>query len=99
MTAVFAHVVPLLLDHGYSEERATAVLATFATVTAVWQGGVGRLIGRIPRPWIAAPFYLAAPAGLILFGAAGSFSQPMRPGGLLGLGFGSAYRGLAHFLS
>ena len=47
MTAVFAHVVPLLLDHGYSEQRATAVLATFATVTALWQVGVGRLIDRV----------------------------------------------------
>ncbi|HKC15837.1 MAG TPA: MFS transporter [Steroidobacteraceae bacterium] len=99
MTAVFAHVVPLLLDHGYSEERATAVLATFATVTAVWQVGVGRLIDRIPRPWIAAPFYLAALAGLILFQAAESFSQLMLAAALMGLGLGTEYGVLPYFLS
>ncbi len=99
MTAVFAHVVPLLLDHGYSEERATAVLATFATVTAVWQVGVGRLIDRIPRPWIAAPFYLAALAGLILFHAAERFSQLMLAAALMGLGLGTEYGVLPYFLS
>lgn len=99
MTAVFAHVVPLLLDHGFSEQRATAVLATFATVTAVWQVGVGRLIDRIPRPWIAAPFYLAALVGLILFQAAASFSQLLLAGAFMGLGLGTEYGVLPYFLS
>src|SRR5258706_8967983 len=99
MTAVFAHVVPLLLDHGYSEDRATAGPATFAPGTAVWQVGVVRLVDRIPRPWIAAPFYLAALAGLILFQAAERFSQLMLAAALMGLGLGTEYGVLPYFLS
>ncbi len=68
-------------------------------MTAVWQVGVGRLIDRIPRPWIAAPFYLAALAGLILFQAAESFSQLMLAGALMGLGLGTEYGVLPYFLS
>jgi MFS family permease len=99
MTAVFAHVVPLLLDRGLGEDRATAVLATFATVTAVWQVGVGRLLDRIPRPWIAAPFYLAALAGLILFNATERFPLLLAAGALMGLGLGTEYGVLPYFLS
>src|SRR5260221_998304 len=50
MTAVFAHVVPLLLDRGFSEQRATVVLATFATVTAAWVVRGGGPLGAPPPP-------------------------------------------------
>ncbi|HEX9473482.1 MAG TPA: MFS transporter [Steroidobacteraceae bacterium] len=99
MTAVFAHVVPLLLDRGFGEQRATVVLATFATVTALWQVGVGRLLDHVPRPWIAAPFYLAALSGLVLFQVAESFSQLLLAGALMGLGLGTEYGVLPYFLS
>ncbi|MGQ0836113.1 MAG: MFS transporter [Gammaproteobacteria bacterium] len=99
MTAVFAHVVPLLLDRGLPADRATAVLATFSMVTAGWQVGVGYLLDRIPRPWIAAPFYLAALAGLILFESTSSYPQLILAGALMGLGLGTEYGVLPYFLS
>lgn len=99
MTAVFAHVVPLLLDRGVSAERATAVLATFSMVTAAWQVGVGYLLDRVPKAWIAAPFYLAALAGLILFESTSSYPQLLLAGALMGLGLGTEYGVLPYFLS
>ena len=99
MTAVFAHVVPMLLDRGLDSDRATAVLATFSLVTAAWQIGVGYLLDRVPRPWIAAPFYLAALAGLILFESSSSYPQLIISGVLMGLGLGTEYGVLPYFLS
>jgi MFS family permease len=99
MTAVFAHVVPMLLDRGLPPNRATAVLATFSVVTAAWQVGVGRLLDRVPKPWIAAPFYLMALAGLILFESTSSYPQLIAAGALMGLGLGTEYGVLPYFLS
>ncbi len=99
MTAVFAHVVPMLLDRGVDTDRATTVLVTFSMVTAAWQIGVGYLLDRIPRAWIAAPFFLAALAGLILFESTSSFPQLVLAGALMGLGLGTEYGVLPYFLS
>jgi len=99
LTAVFAHVVPMLLDRGLDSARATAVLATFSLVTAGWQIAVGYLLDRIPRPWIAAPFYLAALAGLILFESTSSYPQLILAGALMGIGLGTEYGVLPYFLS
>lgn len=99
MTAVFAHVVPILIDRGIAAERATLVLVTFSMVTAAWQVAVGLLLDRVPRPWVAAPFYLTALAGLGLFAWGSSFSQLLVAGALMGLGLGTEYGVLPYFLS
>ncbi|MGQ0429536.1 MAG: MFS transporter [Gammaproteobacteria bacterium] len=99
MTAVFAHVVPILLDRGFDADRATAVLATFALVTAGWQVGMGFLLDRFPRPWIAAPFYLAALAGLVLFETTSSYPLLLLAAVLMGLDLGTEYGVLPYFLS
>ena len=99
MTAIFAHVVPMLLDRGVSAGQATTVLATFSLVTAGWQIGMGYILDRIPRPWIAAPFYLLALAGLILLESASSYPLLLLSGMLMGLGLGTEYGVLPYFLS
>jgi MFS family permease len=99
VTAVFAHVVPMLMDRGIGIEIATTVLATFSMVTAAWQTGVGYLLDRIPKPWIAAPFYLATIAGLVLLETAEEFSLLLAAGFLMGLGLGTEYGILPYFLS
>jgi MFS family permease len=99
MTAVFAHVVPILTDRGLGAQRATLVLVTFSMVTAAWQVAVGSLLDRIPRPWIAAPFYGAALAGLLLLAWSRSFPQLLVAGALMGLGLGTEYGVLPYFLS
>ncbi len=99
MTALFAHVVPMLIDRGLAAERATLVLVTFSLVTAVWQVAVGFLLDRVPRPWIATPFYLAAIAGLVVFASTSSYPQLIFSGALMGLGLGTEYGVLPYFLS
>ena len=99
MTAIFAHVVPMLLDRGVPAGQATTVLATFSLVTAGWQIGMGYMLDRIPRPWIAAPFYLLALAGLILLESTSSYPLLLLSGMLMGLGLGTEYGVLPYFLS
>lgn len=99
MTALFAHVVPMLIDRGVAVERATLVLVTFSMVTAAWQVAVGFLLDRIPRPWIATPFFLAALAGLTMFTLSSSFGALLCAGALMGLGLGTEYGVLPYFLS
>ena len=99
MTAIFAHVVPMLLDRGVPARQATTVLATFSLVTAGWQIGMGYMLDRIPRPWIAAPFYLLALAGLILLESTSSYPLLLLSGLLMGLGLGTEYGVLPYFLS
>ena len=99
MTAIFAHVVPMLLDRGVPARQATTVLATFSLVTAGWQIGMGYMLDRIPRPWIAAPFYLLALAGLILLESTSSYPLLLLSGMLMGLGLGTEYGVLPYFLS
>ena len=99
MTAIFAHVVPMLLDRGVPARQATTVLVTFSLVTAGWQIGMGYMLDRIPRPWIAAPFYLLALAGLILLESTSSYPLLLLSGMLMGLGLGTEYGVLPYFLS
>lgn len=98
VTAVFAHVVPMLVDRGISMDKAITVLVIFSMVTAFWQVGVGYALDRISKPWIAAPFYIAAIAGLLLLEFANSYSQLLLAGVLLGLGLGTEYGVLPYFL-
>ena len=99
MTAIFAHVVPMLLDRGIPAGQATTVLATFSLVTAGWQIGMGYMLDRIARPWIAAPFYLLALVGLLLLEATSSYPLLLLSGLLMGLGLGTEYGVLPYFLS
>jgi MFS family permease len=99
MTALFAHGVPMLIDRGVAVDRATLVLVTFSMVTAAWQVAVGFLLDRIPRPWIATPFFLAALAGLTMFTLSSSFGGLLCAGALMGLGLGTEYGVLPYFLS
>jgi MFS family permease len=99
MTAVFAHVVPMLVDRNISMDRAVSVLITFSLVTAVWQVGMGYMLDRFPKPWIAAPFYLVAMIGLILLESSSNYSTLLIAGALMGLGLGTEYGVLPYFLS
>ncbi len=99
MTAVFAHVIPMLVDRGIQMESAVAVLVTFSMVTAAWQVGIGFMLDRLPRPWIAAPFYVLALIGLWILETGTSFPFLVLAGLLMGLGLGTEYGVLPYFLS
>lgn len=99
MTAVFAHVVPMLVDRGIAPDQAVTVLVTFSGVTAAWQVGIGVLLDRVPKPWIAAPFYLAAMVGLVLLENSNDQAILLGAGVLMGLGLGTEYGVLPFLLS
>ncbi len=99
VTAVFAHVIPMLVDRGIGMDKAVTVLVTFSMVTAAWQVGVGYMLDRIPRPWIAAPFYVAAVAGILLLESTSDHGLLLLAGVLMGLGLGTEYGVLPYFLS
>ena len=99
MTAVFAHVVPMLVDRDIGMDRAVSILITFSMVTAFWQVGVGYILDRFPRPWIAAPFYIAAIVGLVLLETSSDYTMLLLAGFLMGLGLGTEYGVLPYFLS
>jgi MFS family permease len=99
MTAVLAHVVPMLTDRGLAAARATSVLATFSIVTALWQIGVGYSLDRVARPWIAAPFFLVAVVGLRILDTADSYPVLILAGAMMGLGLGTEFAILPYFVS
>ena len=99
VTAVFAHVIPMLVDRGISMDKAVTVLVTFSMVTAAWQVGVGYMLDRISRPWIAVPFYIAAVMGIVLLESTSNQSLLVLAGFLMGLGLGTEYGVLPYFLS
>jgi MFS family permease len=99
MTAIFAHVIPMLIDLGLPEAQATTVLVTFSLVTMIWQVGVGFLLDRVPKAWIAAPFYAMALAGLFLLNSTTDYTLLLFAGVLLGFGLGTEYGVLPYFLS
>jgi len=99
MTAVFAHVIPMLVDRNIPLNDAVAVLVTFSMVTAGWQVGMGFVLDKFSRPWIAAPFYLLAIIGLWILETGVSFPLLILAGVLMGLGLGTEYGILPYFLS
>ena len=99
MTAVFAHVIPMLVDRGVEMDKAVTVLVTFSMVTAAWQVCIGYVLDRVPRPWIAAPFYVLALGGLWILETGTSHTLLVFAGFLMGLGLGTEYGVLPYFLS
>ncbi len=99
MTAVFAHVVPILSDRGFAADKATVVVSVFAMVCAVWQIAVGWLLDRVSSPRIAAPFYLVAVAGLFLLEHASTMPVLIAAGALMGIGLGTEFGALPYFIS
>ncbi len=99
MTAIFAHVIPMLVDRDIGMNDAVAVLVTFSLVTAIWQVGMGFVLDRFPKPWIAAPFYMLALIGLWILETGTSLPILLVGGALMGLGLGTEYGILPYFLS
>ena len=99
LTAVFAHVVPIVEEKGLSFAQATSVLSTFAAVTVAWQIAFGFFLDRFPRPWAAAPFFIVAGLGVYLLETGSTYPQMLAAAVAMGFGLGAEYGILPYCLS
>jgi len=91
LTALFSHVVAMLMDRHIGAGVATTALMAFAFSGTGWQLIVGHLFDRASTPRIAAPFFLVAIAGIALLSLAQSPAWLIVGGLLAGLGLGTEY--------
>lgn len=98
-TAIFSHVVPIMLDRGYSVELGTAVLSTFALTTSAWQVATGRLLDWIQTPRVVIPMVCMAILGLALLQFGDGAAMMIVAGICLGIGMGSQYGALPYFVA
>lgn len=99
LTAVLAHVVPILTDRRFPPAQATLVVSVFAMVTAVWQIVVGSLLDRTGSPKLVAPLYVFAAVGMVTLEWGHTLPVLMLGGALMGIGMGTEYGVLPFFIS
>lgn len=99
MTAIFTHVIPMLIDRGMEPGKATSILVVFALVTVAWQVALGFVLDRVRSPRIVAPFYMAAFVGLALFAGSSSYPLLLVAGALMGIGLGTEYGVMPYYVS
>ena len=99
LTAVMAHIVPILTDRHVPIAQSTLVVSVFALVTAAFQVIVGFLLDRAVSPKLVAPLYLAAVAGMLLLELGSSLPVYVLGGALMGVGMGTEYGALPYFIS
>lgn len=99
LTAVMAHIVPILTDRRFPVAQATLVVSVFATVTAIWQIVMGWLLDRTGSPKMVAPLYIVSVAGLLMLEHGSTFPAMIASGALMGIGMGTEYGVLPYFIS
>jgi MFS family permease len=98
-TAVFSHVVPIVVDRGFSVGVGTGVVSLFALVGSSWQIVTGRLLDRVGNAKVVIPMYAMAVAGLALLELGGTTGALMLGGVLLGVGLGAQYGALPYLIA
>lgn len=99
LTAIFTHIVPLLMDRNYSLTTATAVMSVTGLSCASWQILVGYILDRARSPMVLVPMFVVAIAGLGVLEFATSMPVLLLGGAMVGIGLGSEYGGLPYILS
>ncbi len=98
-TAIFSHVVPIVVDRGFSIATGTAVVSLFALVGSTWQIVTGRLLDRSDSPRVVIPMYAMAVAGLALIELGTATPMLLLGGLLLGVGLGAQYGTLPYLIA
>ena len=98
LTALFAHVVPMLMDRGIPSGTATLTLAAFALTGSGWQLILGTMLDRTNGPRVMTPFFLAAIPGLAIMGVATSPGWLVVGALLTGLGLGTDYGAMPYLV-
>jgi len=99
LTAVMAHIVPILADRHFPLQQGATVVSVFATVTAIWQIVVGWLLDKTGSPKLVAPLYIVSVLGLLALERGTSFPVLVASGALMGIGMGTEYGVLPYFIS
>ena len=99
MTAIFTHVVPMLMDRGIVIQQATLAISIFALVTAGWQVVTGYLLDKFYTPIVAVPMFAAAILGLLCFQYSQSMVVMYFGAALMGVGLGAEFGCLSYFVS
>ena len=99
LTAVMAHIVPILADRRFPLQEGATVVSVFATVTAIWQILVGWLLDKTGSPKLVAPLYIVSVLGLLALERGTSFPVLVASGALMGIGMGTEYGVLPYFIS
>ena len=96
---LFAIIVPLVLERGFSIQTATGVIATISLTCTVWEPTVGYILDRSNGGRILAPLYWIAAGGIIVLLTAGSPLLMLGGGVMIGLGLGAEFSALSFLLS
>tara|TARA_R110000796_G_scaffold118968_8_gene233026 strand:- start:4412 stop:5707 length:1296 start_codon:yes stop_codon:yes gene_type:complete len=99
MTAIFTHVVPMLMDRGIPLQQAALAISIFALVTAGWQVMTGYLLDKFYVPTVAVPMFAAAILGLLCFQFSTSLAVIYFGAALMGIGLGAEFGCLSYFVS
>ena len=99
ITAVFTHVVPILLDRGFSIETASLTVTGLACGSTVWQISFGRILDSLKTPRAAAPAILLALLGMFLLVRGHSNGSLAAAGVLIGMGSGTEFAMLPYAIT
>ena len=99
LTAVLAHVVPILTDRHFPVSQATLVVSLFAMVGAGWMVVVGLLLDKIDSPRIIVPLYLISVLGVLALERGTTLTELVAGGVMMGIGLGTEYAALSYFIS
>ncbi len=99
VTAIFTHVVSMVMDRGFELSVATGVISVFAMVGAGWQVVTGLLLDKFYTPKIVSPMFIIAIVGLLLIEYGTSIPAVYLGGVLMGIGLGAEFGCLPFFIS
>jgi MFS family permease len=99
LTAVFAHIVPILSDRHFPYNQGILVVSVFGMVGAGWMMVTGWLLDRIPSPKMIAPLYLLSVVGTVALEHATTLPMLVASGVLMGIGLGTEFGALSYFIS
>lgn len=99
LTAMFATIVPLITDRGFSLAVATTAVAICGLTSTVWEPTVGYILDHSRHPRVLAPFYLIAAVGLYCLLHAPTPAVLFAGAVMVGIGLGSEFSALSFLLS
>ena len=93
-----AHLVPMMIDHGFSANTAARVAAATGFATIISRGGIGTLMDRFFAPYVLAIVSLVGGAGCALLALSSGRTENVIAALMLGLLVGAEVDFIAYFV-